>query len=128
MKIIHYWVVAFSLISGILATSDRALAAQAVGRPYLYYYTASIAKSHRLSLAITRNEMHAAGFESSSKSTAWEQFGVKGDTLLMVNCVPLSESRTYVQVLATSNSNASAKKNAEEIMDRINKSKLEFFD
>jgi hypothetical protein len=98
------------------------------GRPYLVYSAAALAKSHELSMAIARKELHTAGFDEFSKAAAWEQFAANADTLVLATCVPLSPAKTYVQVLATSNNEASAKKWVAELMKRIKASKMVLFD
>jgi hypothetical protein len=81
-------------------------------------------KSHDLMLLIARKSLHTAGFELHSKATSWEQFAVNADTLVLVSCVARSASETYVQVTATSNSDASAKKWMGDIAQRIETSKM----
>jgi len=98
------------------------------GRPYLYHYVKSFSRSLNLSREISRKELHEAGFEISSKPTAWEQFGVNADTLALATSVPLSASKTYVHVIATSNTESSAKHWAAELMKSINESKLVLID
>jgi hypothetical protein len=99
-----------------------------MARPYLYHYASTFTRSHKLSQLIARKELDKAGFEISSAATAWEHFAVNADTLAMVTNVPLSASKTYVHVVATSNANASAKKWAAAIYKAIKESKLQLID
>ena len=98
------------------------------GRPYLFHYAVALAKSHELSTAITRKELHSAGFEELSKPAAWEHFAANADTVVVATCVPLSPAKTYVHVLATSNSEASAKKWAAALIKKVKDSKMVLFD
>ncbi len=98
------------------------------GRPYLVHYAAALSKSHELSTAITRKELHTAGFEELSKPAVWEHVGANADTLVVATCVPLSPAKTYVHVLATSNNATSAKKWAAELIKRIKESKMVLLD
>lgn len=99
-----------------------------MARPYLYHYAKAYTRSHKLSQAIARKELDKAGFELSSTPAAWEHFATNADTIMVVTNVPLSASKTYVHVLATSNTNAPAKKWAAAIHKAINDSKLHLFD
>ena len=85
-------------------------------------------RSHALSQAIAQKELDKAGFETSSPPAAWEHFAVNADTIAVITDVPLSASKTYVQVLTTSNANTSAKKWAEEFTAAIKASKMVLFD
>jgi hypothetical protein len=98
------------------------------GRPYLYHQAVALAKSHKLCMAIVRKELDKAGFELASKPAYWEQFAYNSDTLVMVTSVPLSESKTYVHVVATSNAEPSAKKWSADLMTNIKNSKLTLLD
>jgi hypothetical protein len=51
--------------------------------------------------------LHDDGFKIGNKVT-WEQFGANADRLVLVTSVPLSASKTYVSVVASSNNQASA--------------------
>jgi hypothetical protein len=95
-----------------------------MSRPYLYHYASTFSRSHALSKSISRREVDKAGFQISSVPTAWEQFAFNADTLVVVTNVPMSPSKTYVHVTATSNTEASAKKWSAEIMQAIKESKL----
>jgi hypothetical protein len=99
-----------------------------MSRPYLYHYTNAFSRSHELSQAIARKELDKAGFEIASKPAAWEHFAVNADTIVVVTNVPLSSSKTYVHVLATSNTDAPAKKWSAQIMEAIKKSKMVLID
>ena len=99
-----------------------------MARPYLYHYAKAYARSHKLSQAIARKELDKAGFALSSTPAAWEHFATNADTIMVVTNVPLSASKTYVHVLATSNTNAPAKKWAAAIQKAINDSKLQLID
>jgi len=93
-------------------------------RPYLYQSAIAVEKSHQLSMSIIRKELNTLGFENGSSPTAWEQLGVNSDTLVVLTCVPLSASRTYIHVTATSNNEASSKHWHAEVKDRIENSKM----
>jgi hypothetical protein len=99
-----------------------------MSRPYLYHSASAFSRSHALSQAITRKELDKAGFEISSVPAAWEHFAANADTLIVVTVVPLSPSKTYVHVIATSNTEASAKKWSAQIMKAIKESKMVAFD
>ena len=99
-----------------------------MSRPYLYHYVKSFSRSLDLSREIARKELDKAGFENPSKPMAWEQFAYNGDTLVVVTCVPLSSSKTYVHVVATANSDAPAKHWASDLMEKIEESKLTLID
>jgi hypothetical protein len=79
-------------------------------------------------MAISRKELDKAGFQASSAPAAWEQFATNADTLVVVTNVPLSPSKTYVHVVATSNTEASAKRWAADIMQAIKESKMVMID
>jgi hypothetical protein len=98
------------------------------GRPYLYHHPVALAKSHKLCMAIIRKELDKAGFELGSKPVYWEQFAYNADTLVLVIAVPMSASKTYVDVSATSNVQASAKKWAADLFDAIKNSKMTLLD
>lgn len=93
------------------------------GRPYLYYAAKSLARSEKLSIGIARKVLHDDGFKVGN-TVAWEQFGDNADTLVLVTSVPLSASKTYVSVVASSNNQASAQMWAPRIMQAIEKSKM----
>ena len=97
------------------------------GRPYLYYSAKSFARSQKLSISIARKVLHDDGFEIGNKLTG-EQFGDNADTLVLVTSVPLSASKTYVSVVASSNNQASAQTWAPRIMQAIEKSKMVLLD
>ena len=99
-----------------------------MARPYVYHYAKAYARSHKLSQAIARKEIDKAGFAISSAPAAWEHFATSADTIVVVTNVPLSTSKTYVHVLATSNANAPAKKWAATIHEAINDSKMQLID
>jgi hypothetical protein len=99
-----------------------------MSRPYLYHHAGAFSRSHALSQAIARKELDKAGFEVSSTPAAWEHFAANADTLIVVSVVPLSPSKTYVHVVATSNTEVSAKKWSAQIMDAIKESKMVSFD
>jgi hypothetical protein len=99
-----------------------------MGRPYLYHYADAFTRSHKLSQAIARKELDQAGFAIASAPAAWEHFATNADTIVVVTNVPLSASKTYVHVLATSNAEASAKKWAAEINEAIHHSKMQLID
>ena len=99
-----------------------------MSRPYLYHYVDTFSRSHKLSQAITRKELDKLGFKVSSPATAWEHFGVNADTLVVVTNVPLTSSKTYVHVVATSNTDAPAKNWAAATMKALKKSKLVLID
>ena len=99
-----------------------------MARPYVYHYAKAFTRSHKLSQAIARKELDKAGFEIASAATAWEHFATNADTIMVVTNVPLSPSKTYVHVLATSNAEASAKKWAAAIQKAITDSKLVLID
>ena len=99
-----------------------------MSRPYLYHYAAALGKSHALAMAITRKELDATGFDLHSTPLAWEQVALNADTIVVATCVPLSSSKTYVHVSAASNTDASAKKWAADIMKRIKESKMVLID
>ncbi len=73
---------------------------------------------------VSRNELRKLGFKTPSTPQAWEQYAYNADTLVLVTTVPLSAGKTYVQVLATSNTDASAKKWQSKIMEAIKNTKL----
>ena len=106
------------LMSFVAALPERA---QAV---YLYYGTVTFSRSAEYSVMVARNELRKLGFTNPSSPKAWEQYGYNADTLVLVTNVPLSASKTYVQVLATSNTDASAKKWQNKIMEAIKNTKL----
>jgi hypothetical protein len=93
-----------------------------MSRPYLFHYASSLSRSHNLSMAISRTELHKAGFELSSTPAAWEQFAINDDTLVVVTSVPLSSSNSYVHVIATSNLEEPAKGWSAKIMQAIKQS------
>jgi hypothetical protein len=97
-------------------------------RPYVYYYVATFARNHSLSQAIATAELQKASFQISSPYAAWEHFAFNADTIVLVTNVPLSSSQTYVQVIATSNTDAPAKQWAAQIMDAIKNSKMVPYD
>jgi len=99
-----------------------------MARPYVYHYATAFTRSHKLSQAIARKELDKAGFEISSAAAAWEHFATNADTIVVVTNVPLSASKTYVHVLATSNTNAPAEKWAAAINKAIKESKLQLID
>jgi hypothetical protein len=99
-----------------------------MSRPYLYHYAQAFTRSHELSMAIARKELDKAGFKLLSKPVAWEHVGVNVDTIAVVTCVPVSVSKTYVHVLATSNSETPAKQNARALMTSIKNSKMTLLD
>ena len=99
-----------------------------MSRPYLYHYAGAFSRCHELSQAIARKELDKAGFEIASKPTAWEHFTANADTIVVVTNVPLSSSKIYVHVLATSNTDAPAKKWSAQIMNAIKESKMTLFD
>jgi len=99
-----------------------------MARPYVYHYASAFARSHKLSQAIAGKELDKAGFEISSAPAAWEHFATNADTIAVVTNVPLSASKTYVHVLASSNTEAPAKKWAAAIMKAITESKLQLID
>ena len=99
-----------------------------MARPYLYHHAKAFTRSHKLSQAIARKELDKAGFEIASAAAAWEHFATNADTIMVVTNVPLSPSKTYVHVLATSNADAPAKKWAAAIQKAITESKLTLFD
>jgi hypothetical protein len=99
-----------------------------MSRPYLFHYASSFSRSHNLSMAISRTELHKAGFEISSTPAAWEQFAINADTLVIVTSVPLSSSNTYVHVVATSNLEESAKGWSARIMQAIKQSGMVMMD
>ena len=80
---------------------------------------------HRRSL---EGSLDKAGFEIASAPAAWEHFATNADTIMVVTNVPLSPSKTYVHVLATSNASAPAKKWAAAIQKAITESKLQLID
>ena len=85
-------------------------------------------RSHALSQAIARKELHNAGFEIRSVPAAWEHFATNADTVVVVTNVPMSSSQTYVHVLATSDADVSAKKWSAQIMEAIKSSNMVLFD
>ena len=99
-----------------------------MGKPYVYHYKTAFTRSHKLSQAIARKELDKAGFEIASAATAWEHFATNADTIMVVTNVPLSASKTYVHVLATSNADAPAKKWAAAVQKAITESKLVLID
>ncbi len=99
-----------------------------MARPYVYHYVKAFTRSHKLSQAIARKELDKAGFEIASAPAAWEHFATNADTIMVVTNVPLSPSKTYVHVLATSNASAPAKKWAAAIQKAITESKLQLID
>ena len=99
-----------------------------MSRPYLYHYEGAPSTSRVLSQGIARKELDNAGFEIASKPTAWEHFAFNADTIVAVTNVPLSSAKTYVHVLAISNTGAPAKKWSAPIMDAIKNSKMTLFD
>jgi hypothetical protein len=99
-----------------------------MARPYVYHYAKAFARSHKLSQAIARKELDKAGFVISSAPAAWEHFATNADTIMVVTNVPLSTSKTYVHVLATSNANAPAKKWAAAVYKAINDSTMQLID
>ena len=99
-----------------------------MARPYLYHYAKAFTRSHKLSQAIARKELDKAGFAIASAAAAWEHFATNADTIMVVTNVPLSPSKTYVHVLATSNASAPAKKWAAAIQKAITASKLTLID
>jgi hypothetical protein len=90
-----------------------------MSRPYLFHYASSFSRSHNLSMAISRTELHKAGFELSSAPAAWEQFAINADTLVIV---------TSVHVVATSNLEESAKGWSARIMQAIKQSGMVMMD
>jgi hypothetical protein len=99
-----------------------------MSRPYAYHYANAFARSHKLSQAIARKELDKAGFAIASAPAAWEHFATNTDTIVVVTNVPLSPSKTYVHVLATSNADAPAKKWAADINRSIKDSKMQLID
>jgi hypothetical protein len=99
-----------------------------MSRPYLYNFASSFSRSHERSQAIARKELDEAGFAISSTRAAWEHVAVNADTIIVVTNVPLSPSKTYVHVIATSNADAPAKKWATQIMQAIKDSKMVLID
>ena len=99
-----------------------------MSRPYLYHYANAFSRSHKLSQAIARKELDKAGFGISSAPAAWEHFATNADTIVVVTNVPLSSSKTYVHVLATSNTDGPAKKWAAEINRAITESQMQLID
>ncbi len=99
-----------------------------MARPYVYHYAKAFTRSHKLSQAIARKEIDKAGFTLASAPAAWEHFATNADTIVVVTNVPLSASKTYVHVLATSNTSAPAKKWAAAIQKAIKESKMVLFD
>src|SRR6266436_4936431 len=97
-------------------------------RPYVYYYVATLSRSHKLSQAIATKELQKAGFQISSHYAAWEHFAFNADTIVLVTNVPLSSSQTYVYVIATSETDAPARKWADQIMAAIKNSKMVSYD
>jgi hypothetical protein len=95
--------------------------AQAV---YLYYGAIVFPRSTEYSVMVARNELRKLGFKNPSTPKSWEQYGYNADTLVLVTNVPLSGSKTYVQVLATSSTDASAKRWQSKIMEAIKNTKL----
>jgi hypothetical protein len=93
------------------------------GRPYFYYATESFTRSQQLSIGVARKVLHDEGFKIGN-TVKWEQFGDNADTLVLVTSVPLSASKTYVSVIASSNNQASAQMWAPRIMQAIEKSKM----
>lgn len=59
-----------------------------------------------------------------SSPAAWEHVAVNTDTIVVVTNVPLSPGKTYVHVIATSNTDAPAKEWAAAIMKAIKESKM----
>jgi hypothetical protein len=98
------------------------------GRPYLYHFTTALSKGHGLVMSIVRKELDKAGYENPSKPSAWEQFAFDDDTLVVVTAVPVSDGRTYVHVIATSNSGDAAERGARDVMKRIKASKMVLLD
>jgi hypothetical protein len=96
----------------------------AMARPYLYHYAATFPRSEDHSRSIAWKEVQKAGFTTSSKYMDWHYFFVNADTLVVVSNVPVSESETHVHVVATSNTDAPAKKWASTVFDKIKNSKL----
>ena len=99
-----------------------------MARPYVYHFAKAFTRSHKLSQAIARKELDKAGFAIASAPAAWEHFATNADTIVVVTNVPLSPSKTYVHVLATSNTNAPAKKWSAAIQKAIKDSKLTLID
>lgn len=88
-------------------------------RPYLYYFSFTVAKSHPHLRNVVRKQLHDAGFESSSPPAGWEHFGVNADCLLLLTVVPLPDGKTYVQVVATSATEGPAKHWSGEMANRV---------
>ena len=80
---------------------------------------------HRRSRERSSNK---AGFGISSTPAALEHFATNADTIVVVTNVPLSQSKTYVHVLATANTDGPTKKWAIEINRAINESKMQLID
>src|SRR5262245_31165739 len=107
-------------LSLVLVATTNAFA----GRPYVYHDAIAFSRSHALSQAIARKELGKAGLEISSAPAAWEHVAVNSDTVVVVTNVPLSQSKTYVHVIAMSNTPGPAQKWAAEIMQKIKNSKM----
>ena len=88
-------------------------------RPHLYYSAFLVTKGQAHLRNVLRKQLASAGFESSSAPASWEQFGFNADCLLLLTCVPQSDGRTYVHVVATSSADGPAKYWSDEMTHRI---------
>jgi hypothetical protein len=95
-----------------------------MSRPYLYHYYGTLPRSEDHSRSIAWKEVQKAGFTTPSKYMDWHYFFANADTLVVISNVPVSESETHVHVIATSNTDAPAKKWALELFNKIKDSKL----
>jgi hypothetical protein len=98
------------------------------GRPY--YSLAAVAFNRKIdySVAVSRDELKRLGFDNLSGPNAWEQVAVNADSIVFVTSVPLSSKKTYVQVIATSNTEASAKRWRSQIMEAIQRPHITIID
>lgn len=115
----------------VAAAVEQAATVQAPassGRPYLYYDAFVVAKDHEHVRSVVRKQLHEAGFASDSKAGFWEQFGSNEDTLAQLTSVPMPDGRTYVQVVTTSNADASARRWMQDLAGRIQNDKSVSFD
>ena len=73
---------------------------------------------------VSRYDFRELVLQNSSNSKAWERRAFNAEAVVLVTNVPLAPGKTYVQVLATSDTEASAKKWKSKIMKAIKETGL----
>jgi hypothetical protein len=81
-----------------------------MSRPCLYHYAAAFSRRYELSQAMALKQLNKTAFEIYSAPAEWGRFAGNADTPVVVTSVPLSPSKTFVHVIATSNTAGFAKK------------------